>query len=174
MNINILFIGTTLNKKHILLDESYDDVPDLVDENGNICENITDLEKNFTEYFTLIKNITNYDQVKYITIDPAYINENNHNCTDDPNYICHIPLLLKDISLDIYTDFFDCILITSTYYDMFSTININILNKILKQKSFLITSYPSGINELSHTFNKIDQIEFDKYNLLNLFIKIDK
>jgi hypothetical protein len=64
----------------------------------------------------------------------------------------HIPTLLEDIQLDTYNNFFDCVFVTSAYNDMFNNKNIDILLKILKKKSFLITTYPSGRSELTSKF----------------------
>ena len=172
MNINVLFVASALNRQFKPeTDNFYDDLPDLLDDNGNISEDISNLEENFTEYFTLIKNIINYDQVKFLTIDPAYINQKkNINLDDDINYLGHIPTLLEDISLNKYSDFFDCIFVTSAYDDIFNKKNIDILNKLLKKNSFLITTYPSGINQLNSTFTHIVN-KTDNNKSFNIFKK---
>jgi hypothetical protein len=175
MNINVLFVATSLNRLEVdkvNLDDSYDDMPELIDENGIVVENITELELNYKEYFNLIKNTIQYDDIKYLTIDPVYTNVMASNTNDDINYIGHIPTLLEDISLDKYTDFFDCVFITSAYLDIFNETNINILKQILKKNSFLITTYPNGISELKSNFTRILKNETKINTLYNIFTPV--
>ena len=112
MSINVLFVATALNRNKKISD--YDDeIPNLIDENGNISEDVSNLDENFQEYFNLIKSIIPYHTIKFTTIDPAYTNEkknniDNMNNMDNINYMGHISTLLEDISLCEYKNFFDC------------------------------------------------------------------
>ena len=167
MSINVLFIATAENRKFKMVN-LYDDLPELIDENGNIFDNYTsDLDNFKSEYFEIITSLYSDNIIlKYITIDPNY-SEDKVNDEDDPRYIEHISKLLEEIDLEKYYNFFDSIFIASAYNDMFNIKNINIISKLLKPESYLITTYPSGFDNLILSNYKFIKI----YNNKNIFKK---
>jgi len=163
-SINVLFVATSFNRVEVYSSE-YDDMPDLIDEAGNKCSNYTELEKNSIEYFNLIKDLIPTKTLNYTTIDPAYTNGKKDNTINEYYYSGHHQALLSEI-LSInpeYNNYFDCVFITSAYPDIFKKDNIDIIDKILKMSGVLITTYPTGLSELSNNYKNI--INYNKYNI---------
>lgn len=163
-SINVLFVATSFNRVEVYSSE-YDDMPDLIDDNDNKCSNYTELEKNSIEYFNLIKDLIPTRTLNYTTIDPAYTNEKKDNTIDEHYYSCHHQALLSEI-LSInpdYNNYFDCVFVTNAYHDMFKKDNIDTIDKILKTNGILITTYPTGLSELSNNYKNI--INNNKYNI---------
>lgn len=148
MFINILFVATAENRV-FKIDDMDNDLPNLIDDYGLINNDTSsDLDKFKLKYFEIIALLyNNNDNIKYMTLDPAYSNVKIKN-QDDIRYIGHESLLLEEINLDKYNKSFDLIFIANTYNNMFNTKNIDIINKLLKPKSYLITTYPTGYDEL--------------------------
>ena len=156
MSLKVLFIATAENRE-MKIDDSPSDLPDLIDDGGNIITDVTsDLDKFKSEYFEIISSL--YDEnlhFKYTTIDPAY-SENKVSNEDDPRYTCHISTLLEDIDISLYYKSFDLIFIATTYEQMFNIKNIDIMSKLLKSEGYLITTHPSGYENLtSHDYKFI-------------------
>jgi hypothetical protein len=155
-SINILFVATSFNRDGVYSAE-YDDMPSLEDMDGNPSVNYTQLEENHIEYFNLIKDLIPTRTIYYTTIDPQYTNDKKDNTINEYGYNGHHQALLSEI-LSINSDYnnhFDCVFITSAYPDMFKKDNIDIIDKILKISGILITTYPSGLVELSNNYNNI-------------------
>jgi hypothetical protein len=163
-SINVLFVATSFNRVGVYSSE-YDDLPDLIDDKDNKYSNYTELEENSIEYFNLIKNLIPTRILNYITIDPQYTDEKKDNTIDEYYYNGHHQALLSEI-LSInpdYNNYFDCVFITSAYHNMFNKDNIDIIDKILKRNGILITTYPTGLSELSNNYKNI--INNNKYNI---------
>ena len=100
--IQTLLVGTAENRVPKIIECV--GLPDLIDSNGKIIDELTeksDFEKEKDIILNNIKKIYNNKIIKYISIDPAYTS-NKRNPEDDPNYLGHISSLLIDIP-DNYT-----------------------------------------------------------------------
>ena len=148
-SINVLIIASAENRRMKSQDED-DDIPDLIDENGNICNDHTsELDNNKETYFKIISSLfDNDDIIKYTTIDPSFYSDIKIKEFDDPNYLGHLDILLSEIDIQKYKKSFDCIFVANAYNDMFNSENILIMNQLLKDNSYLITTYPNGYSEL--------------------------
>ena len=165
-SINVLFVATSFNRVGLYSSE-YDDMPDLIDNDGNKCSNYTELEENYIEYFNLIKDLIPTRTLNYTTIDPQYTNEIKDNTIDENYYNGHHQAFLSEILFvnPDYDNYFDCVFVTSAYPNMFNKDNIDIIDKLLKTSGILITTYPNGLFELSNSYKNIIN------NKYNIFIK---
>lgn len=147
--INVLIIASAENRQMKKTDLD-DEVPDLIDEHGNIeIDYKTQLEMEKELYFRLISSLfDDHCIIKYMTIDPVYDSNLKIKDLDDPNYLGHLDTLLSEIDIVKYKNLFDCIFVTNAYHDMFCSGNILILDKLLKETSYLITMHPTGYSEL--------------------------
>jgi hypothetical protein len=165
-----LFVATHENRKHVENPELESDMPPLVDSiTGQIItEFLSELEQNKTLYMELIHRLLpEFKLIQYMSIDPVYTNE-KVNEKDDPNYLGHLSMCLSDIDTkDIPR--FDCVFVTSAYHDMFCPENIQVLNMIIKDDGYLITTHPSGHIELNNDYKLIEIISKKYY----IFKKID-
>nr|QFG74507.1 MAG: hypothetical protein [Megaviridae environmental sample] len=156
---SVLFVGTSDNR--LLVDsEDYNDIPDLLNYDGTICNHqsqLTELEKYKKTLCNFVKNKLNDDFV-YYTVDPEY--SNVKKTEDSQSYKGHYSCYLSELenSLD---NCFDYIVITSCYQDFFCKNNVNRLYRLLKKKKHIgiIDSVPySSIINLTGrlTFSFID------------------
>ena len=148
---HVLFVGTVENRfyKQNNIDD-YTDMPPLINMEGEICNEdyeISDLEKHKNYLFTFLKNIIG-NSFYYNTVDPEYTNNIKSINKEDSYYLGHLSSLLHLIDSK-YNNYFDYIIITNCYQDLFNKINIDKLNLLSKYDNpiYIIKGVPYIIND---------------------------
>jgi hypothetical protein len=170
----ILIVATAENRQYKSQDD-IDNMPDLIDKEGNIFnDNSSELDNKKDEYFKILIELYSYDYIiKYKTICPSYYSDFKVKKYDDPNYLGHIDSLVSDINIEEHNNMFNCILVTSAYSDMYNQENILVFDKLLKKNGLIVTTHPKGIYELlSSNYKHYASCKKPKIGNFNIFIKL--
>jgi hypothetical protein len=171
--VNILIVATAENRRSKIPDQ-YNNNYDLINEEIIIFNDYSsELDNNKDEYFKIITQIYSYDFIiKYKTISPSFYSDVKETDNDNPNYLGHIDALVADINIEDHSEFFDCILVTRVYSDIYNQTNILTFDKILKKNGIIITTQPKGIYELlSSNYKHYYSGKKTEIGKFNIFIK---